>query len=88
MDFGRFFLYLILCVLGQRVITYVVSYACLFLGVYNPYVILIVVDVFIGFFFAYLYRTPEGRRGCLRDSNFYRDAGMYALIFIALDFII
>lgn len=88
MDFGRFFLYLILCVLGQRVITYVVSYACLFLGVYNPYVILIVVDVFIGFFFAFLYRPSGNRRDCLKDPNFYRDAGLYALIFLALDFII
>lgn len=87
MDFGRFFLFLLICILGQRVITYGVVFLCSLIGIYNPLVILIIVDVFIGFFFAYLYRTPEGRRGCLRDSSFYRDAGMYALIFIALDFI-
>ena len=88
MNFGRFFLYLIICILGQRVITYGVGYACLFLGISNPLIILIIVDVFIGFFFAFLYRTPEAKRGCLKDPNFYRDAGLYALIFIALDFII
>ena len=88
MNFGRFFLYLIICILGQRVITYGVSYACLFLGIYNPYLILIIVDVLIGFFFAFLYRTPEAKRVCLRESSFYRDAAIYALIFIALDLVI
>lgn len=88
MDFGRFFLYLLICILGQRVITYGVAFLCSLIGIYNPYVILIVVDVFIGFFFAFLYRTSDGRRGCFKDLNFYRDAGIYALIFIALDFLL
>lgn len=88
MDFGRFFLYLLICVIGQRVISYAVGYVCLSLGIYNPYVMLIIIDVFIGLFFAFLYRPSGNRSGCLKDPNFYRDAGLYALIFFALDLII
>ena len=44
-----------------------------------------VVDVLVGFLFAYLYYPREYRRGIFRNPNFYRDAGIFALIFIGMD---
>lgn len=87
-DFGRLFIFLLICLLGQSVITYAISFLCGLIGIYNPFLIIIFVDIAIGFFLAWLYRPAEYRRGCFRDPNFYRDAGMFALIWIILDLVI
>jgi len=50
--------------------------------------ILIFIDIAIGFFLAWLYRPAEYRRGCFRDPNFYRDAGIFALVWLALDLVV
>ena len=86
-DFGRLILFLVACLIGQFVISYAVTYACVFLGIKNYMLIQMLVNIGIGFFLAWLYRPAEYRRGCFRDPNFYRDAGMFALIWILLDLI-
>ena len=86
-DFGRLILFLAVCLIGQFVIGSVVTEICLLLGMRNYLAIQMIVDVGIGFFFAWLYRPSEYRRGCFRDPNFYRDAGIFALIWIILDLI-
>jgi len=87
-NFGRLFIFLFICLIGQRVITYGVSFLCSLLGIYNPMLILIFIDIAIGFFLAWLYRPAEYRRGCFRDPNFYRDAGIFALVWLALDLVV
>ena len=87
-NFRRLFLFLLVCILGQTVISYAISYVCVMLGIYNPMLILILVDVSIGFFLAWLYRPAGYRKGCLKDPDFYRDAGMFALIWIILDLVL
>ena len=88
MDFGRLIIFLFICIIGQRAIGFGVSYLCLLLRIDNPFVIMILVDVAIGFFFAYLYRSRDARRGCFKDPTFYRDAGIFALIFIVMDMVL
>jgi hypothetical protein len=83
--FGRLFLFLLICLAGQFVITSVISNICLALGIHNFNLIVMLVDVGIGFFIAWLYRPAELRKGCLKDPNFYRDAGIFTLIWIGLD---
>lgn len=87
-DFGRLLVFLIVAYIGQIVIQYAVSYLFALAGWYNYFAMLLIVDVLIGFFFAYLYYPKEYRRGIFKNPNFYRDAGIFALIFIALDLII
>jgi hypothetical protein len=86
-DFGRLILFLVVCIIGQFVISYAITSACLFLGIRNYRLIQMLVNIGIGFFLAWLYRPAEYRRGCFKDPNFYRDAGIFALIFIVLDLI-
>ena len=62
-----------------------VTYLFTLLGWSNPFVMLLVVDVLIGFLFAYLYYPREYRRGIFKNPNFYRDAGIFTLIFFVLD---
>ena len=87
-DFGRLLVFLIVAYVGQIVIQYAVSYLFALAGWYNYFAMLLIVDVLIGFLFAYLYYPKEYRRGIFKNPNFYRDAGIFALIFIALDLII
>lgn len=84
-DFGRFLAFLVICLVGQYVIQWAVVNLFMMMGWYNPLVMLLVVDILIGFLFAYLYYPREARRGIFRNPNFYRDAGMFALIFLLLD---
>lgn len=86
-DFGRLFLFLLVCLVGQYVIQIVVVNVFNMMGWYNPFVMLLVVDILIGFLFAYLYYPRELRRGIFSNPNFYRDSGMFALIFLILDMI-
>ena len=57
------------------------------LGFYNPIVMLVVIDALVGFLFAYLYYPKELKRGIFHNPNFYRDAGVFALIFLIIDVI-
>lgn len=84
-DFGRFFVFLLICLVGQYIIQSVVYSVFAFMGWYNPLVMLLVVDILIGFLFAFLYYPREMRRGIFKNPNFYRDAGMFALIFLIID---
>ena len=84
-DFGRFFVFLLVCLVGQYIIQSVVYGVFSFMGWYNPLVMLLVVDILIGFLFAFLYYPREMRRGIFKNPNFYRDAGMFALIFLIID---
>lgn len=84
-DFGRFFVFLLICLVGQYIIQSVVYSVFALMGWYNPLVMLLVVDILIGFLFAFLYYPREMRRGIFKNPNFYRDAGMFALIFLIID---
>ena len=86
-DFGRLLVFLLVCLVGQYVIQLVVVNLFSMLGVYNPIVMLVVIDALVGFLFAYLYYPREMRRGIFKNPNFYRDAGIFALIFLAIDVI-
>lgn len=84
-DFSRLLVFLLVCLVGQYAIQYGVMYVFNLFGWTNPIVMLLVIDVLIGFLFAYLYYPRELRRGIFRNPNFYRDAGMFAFIFLLLD---
>ena len=86
-DFGRLLMFLLICLVGQYIIQWLVVSLFSMMGWYNPIVMLLVIDVLIGFLFAYLYYPREMRRGIFRNPIFYRDAGMFALIFLAIDVI-
>jgi uncharacterized membrane protein len=88
LDFGRILIFLLVCLIGQYVIQGVVVSLFNMLGWYNPIAMLLTIDVLIGFLFAYLYYPKEARRGIFRNPNFYRDAGMFALVWLALDLVI
>ena len=79
-DFTRLLIFLLVAYLGQNVIWYVVSMLPI-----APIPAIVLADVLIGFLFAYLYYPREMRRGLVRNPNFYRDAGMFAFIFLLLD---
>ena len=83
-DFGRLLLFLLICIVGQYAISYVVGSICLALGIYNYSLIDIFINIGIGFFLAWLYRPAGYRRNCFRDPNYYRDAGIFALIWIII----
>ena len=85
MDFGRLFKFLLICIIGQYIIQYAVIAIFSAFGWTNPLVMLLVIDILIGFLFAYLYYPREARRGIFSNPNFYRDSGMFALIFLAID---
>ena len=85
LDFGRILIFLLVWLIGQYVIQWVVVSLFNMLGWYNPIAMLLTIDVLIGFLFAYLYYPKEARRGIFRNPNFYRDAGMFALIFLVID---
>ena len=84
-DFGRLIIFLLVAYIGQYAIQYGVRYVFYLFGWYNYFAILLTVDVLIGFLFAYLYYPKEYRKGIFKNPNFYRDAGIFALIFIGLD---
>lgn len=79
-DFSRLLLFFIVALLGQRVIYYFVNLLPI-----APLPALVLADVLIGFFFAYLYYPSELRKGIFKNPNFYRDAGMFALVFLIID---
>lgn len=87
-DFGRFLGFLLICLVGQYVIQVAVVSVFNMLGFYNPLLMLLIVDILIGFLFAYMYYPKEARRGIFRNPNFYRDAGTFALIFLLIDVIL
>ena len=84
-DFSRLLVFLLVCLVGQYVIQWAVVNVFTMMGWYNPIAMLLVIDILIGFLFAYLYYPREARRGIFRNPNFYRDAGMFALIFLIID---
>jgi hypothetical protein len=84
-DFSRLLVFLLVCLVGQYIIQWAVVNVFTMLGWYNPIAMLLVIDILIGFLFAYLYYPREARRGIFRNPNFYRDAGMFALIFLIID---
>ena len=84
-DFGRLLIFLLICIVGQYAIEWAVVSLFSMMGWTNQIVILFVVDILIGFLFAFLYYPREARRGILKNPNFYRDAGLFALIFLAID---
>ena len=84
-DFTRLIIFLLIAYVGQIIIQYAVAYIFAFFGWYNYLAMLFIVDILIGFLFAYLYYPKEYRRGIFKNPNFYRDAGIFALIFIGLD---
>lgn len=84
-DFGRLIIFLIVAYIGQIAIQYGVAYLFALAGWYNYFAMLLVVDVLIGFLFAYLYYPREYRKGIFKNPNYYRDAGIFALIFLGLD---
>ena len=86
-DFGRLLVFLLVCLVGQYVIQWGVVNLFGMLGWTNPILMLVVIDALIGFLFAYLYYPRELRRGIFHNPNFYRDAGMFALIFLIIDVI-
>ena len=87
-DFKRLAIFLLVAYIGQIIIQYAVSYLFLSAGYSNPFVMMLVVNVMVGFLFAYLYYPKEYRRGIFKNPNFYRDAGIFALIFTAIDFLL
>lgn len=86
-DFSRLLVFLVVCLIGQYIIQWGVVSLFNMLGWYNPILMLVVIDALIGFLFAYLYYPKEARRGIFKNPNFYRDAGMFALIFLVIDVI-
>lgn len=86
-DFGRLIIFLVIAYLGQIVIQKCVLLIFNLLGWHNYLAMLFIVDILVGFLFAYLYYPKEYRRGIFRNPNFYRDAAIFALIFIGLDLV-
>lgn len=81
-DFSRLLIFLLVAYLGQTVIWHFVSMLPI-----APIPALVLADILIGFLFAYLYYPREMRVGIFKNPNFYRDAGMFAFIFLLLDMI-
>ena len=79
-DFGRLLVFLLVCLVGQRII-----YSFVNMLPISPLPALVLADVLIGFLFAYLYYPREMRRGIFKNPNIYRDAGVFALIFLVID---
>ena len=79
-DFTRLFMFLLVAYLGQQVIWSMVSLLPI-----HPLPMLVLGDSLIGFLFAYLYYPREYRRGIFKNPEFYRNAGMFALVFLVLD---
>ena len=86
-DFGRLILFLLICLVGQYLIQLGVGYLFAMMGWSNPIAMLFAVDILIGFLFAFLYYPREARRGIFKNPAFYRDAGIFALIFVLIDLI-
>ena len=84
-DFTRLLIFLLICLFGQYVIQLIVGKVFMMLGIYNPILMLVVIDALVGFLFAYLYYPRELRKGAFSNPAFYRDAGVFALIFLLLD---
>ena len=84
-DFTRLIIFLLIAYVGQRIIQYAVVYLFALVGWYNYYAMLFVINVLIGFLFAYLYYPREYRRGIFKNPNYYRDSAIFALIFTGLD---
>lgn len=83
-DFKRLLLFFLIIYVGEWIITNGVVYAFVSLGITNYYAMILVIEVLVGFLFAYLYYPKEYRRGIFKNPNFYRDAGIFSLIFIAM----
>jgi hypothetical protein len=79
-DFSRLLIFFIVAFIGQRIIYYFVGMLPI-----QPLPALVLSDVLVGFLFAYLYYPTELRRGIFRNPNYYRDAGVFALIFLIID---
>ena len=79
-DFSRLLLFFIVAFIGQRIIYYFVGMLPI-----SPLPALVLSDVLVGFLFAYLYYPVEFRRGIFKNPNYYRDAGVFALIFLVID---
>lgn len=79
-DFTRLLIFLLIAYVGQSIIWFFVSMLPI-----SPLPALVLADVLIGFFFAYLYYPRELRRGIFRNPSYYRDSGMFALIFLIID---
>ena len=84
-DFTRLITFLLVAYVGQIIIQYAVAYLFSLMGWGNYYVMLLVVNILIGFLFAYLYYPKEYRRGIFKNPEFYRSAGIFALIFLVID---
>ena len=54
-DFSRLLVFLLVCLVGQYVIQYAVIYLFGLFGWTNPIAMLLVIDILIGFLFAFLY---------------------------------
>lgn len=79
-DFGRLLIFLLVAFIGQRIIYFFVGMLPI-----SPLPALVLADVLIGFLFAYLYYPRELRRGIFKNPNYYRDAGVFALVFLVID---
>lgn len=79
-DFTRLLVFLLVAYFGQQVIWTVVSLLPI-----HPLPMLVLADALIGFLFAYLYYPREYRKGIFKNPEFYRNAGMFALIFLVID---
>lgn len=79
-DFTKLLVFLLVAYVGQQVIWTLVSLLPI-----HPLPMLVLGDALIGFLFAYLYYPREYRRGILKNPEFYRNAGMFALIFLVID---
>ena len=84
-DGRRFFLILLVCILGQYVIKLGVVALFSMMGWTNYLVMLFVIDVLIGFFFAYLYFPSEYRQGIFKNPDYYKNAGIFAIVIIIID---
>lgn len=79
-DFGRLLIFLLVAFIGQRIIYFFVGMLPI-----APLPALVLADILIGFLFAYLYYPRELRRGIFKNPNYYRDAGVFALVFLVID---
>lgn len=81
-DFGRLLMFLLVAFIGQRIIYFFVGMLPI-----HPLPALVLADALIGFLFAYLYYPRELRHNIFKNPNFYRDAGIFAVIFLILDMV-
>ncbi len=78
-DFTRLFLVLIGFVIAQ----YIISYFLVSIG-FNGLPLIITYNLLLGFFAAFVYLPREYKRNAFKEPEFYKNAGIFFVIFLII----